>query len=268
MRKLVYILIAVIGFGLLYSCEEKEKTILEVSNVINLTQPTNNGTIQLTPETATQNVTFSWDALQYNLTNIAPVEYQLQIDTAGNNFADYLVLTTTTETSFSMTQLEFNTFLLGTLKIQPNIVNSVDIRIFASFSSTSTAEDYYTSVATVSVTPYEVIIVVDYPKLEVPGSYQGWDPATAPVIKSLNEDDLYEGFVFFGDDNTTFKYTQGASWDVNWGDDDADGSLDLGGADIEVATMGMYRLNVDLVNLTHQFTATNWGLIGSVSPDV
>src|SRR5690606_6092054 len=105
-----------------------------------------------------------------------------------------------------------------------------------------------------------------YPQLQVPGSHQGWDPANPnTVIYSAGVNDQYEGYIYFADPNTEYKFTQGASWDVNWGDDGADGTLDPGGANIMAATAGMYRLNVNLASLTHTQTRTDWGLIGSAT---
>jgi len=185
MRKLVYILIAVIGFGLLYSCEEKEKTILEVSNVPSLTTPTNGSTVSLTPETEDNAVTFSWNALAINLTNLAPVQYQLQIANAGTNFADFKVLSTTEETTYATTVAAFNEYLIAVLGAEPNLNTTVDLRVFASFSASSEAEDYYSETATVTVTPYEVIIIVDPIYMLGDGTQAGWNNAVALEMTPL-----------------------------------------------------------------------------------
>ena len=106
-----------------------------------------------------------------------------------------------------------------------------------------------------------------YPLLYVPGSYQGWDPTkTSTVLASANVDGKYEGYLYFPDDNTKFKFTDVPSWDVNYGDTGADGVLDAGGTDIEVATGGFYKIDVDLNTLTYTLLKTDWGLIGSSTP--
>lgn len=102
-----------------------------------------------------------------------------------------------------------------------------------------------------------------YPLLNVPGSYQGWDPAsTATVLASTGSNEVYEGFLYFAE-ASQFKFAKG-SWDVNWGDSGADGTLEPGGDNINIAP-GFYRLNVDLNTLTYTLTPTTWGLIGSAT---
>jgi hypothetical protein len=105
----------------------------------------------------------------------------------------------------------------------------------------------------------------DYPVIYVPGAHQGWDPAAAPTLGSVNSDDIYDGYVWF-DEGIEFKFTQGPNWDVNWGDDGADGTLEPDGANLVAAEAGYYRLNVDVNTLTYTMTATDWGLIGDATP--
>lgn len=107
-----------------------------------------------------------------------------------------------------------------------------------------------------------------YPLLYVPGGYQGWDPTkTSTVLASEHVDGKYEGYLNFLDSNTEFKFTDGPSWDVNYGDTGADGVLDAGGDNIKVADPGFYKIDVDLNNLTYTLLKTDWGLIGSATPD-
>ena len=107
-----------------------------------------------------------------------------------------------------------------------------------------------------------------YPVLYVPGGYQGWDPTkTSTVLASANVDGKYEGYLNFLEDNTEFKFTDGPSWDVNYGDTGADGVLDAGGDNIKAATAGFYKIDVDLNTLTYTLLKTTWGLIGSATPD-
>ncbi len=104
----------------------------------------------------------------------------------------------------------------------------------------------------------------EYPVLYCPGSYQGWDPTnTTTVLASVNSDGNYEGYFNFVDAGTAFKFTTGPSWDYNWGDTGADGTLDLGGTNIVAADPGYYKINVDTVAKTYTVVSTHWGLIGS-----
>lgn len=106
-----------------------------------------------------------------------------------------------------------------------------------------------------------------YPVLYVPGGYQGWDPTkTNTVIASANGDGKFEGYLNFTDANTEFKFTDGPSWNVNYGDTGADGGLDQGGDNIKAAEAGFYKIDVDLTNLTYTLLKTSWGLIGNATP--
>lgn len=108
----------------------------------------------------------------------------------------------------------------------------------------------------------------DYPVLYMPGSHQGWDPTNVnTVVASVNSDGHYEGFYFFPA-ASEFKFTDGPAWDVNYGDNDADGLLDADGANIMVAEEGVYKVEVNMTTEPRSYTLTkiNWGVIGSATP--
>ena len=106
-----------------------------------------------------------------------------------------------------------------------------------------------------------------YPKITVAGSFQGWDPSsTATVLASPGRDSVYTGYMWFEEASTQFKFTDGNGWAVNWGDNGADGTLEPGGDNIVAGDPGLYRITVDLSNLTYTFAKTDWGLIGSATP--
>ena len=107
-----------------------------------------------------------------------------------------------------------------------------------------------------------------YSTLTVAGSFQAWDPASdSTVIASVANDSTYEGYLYFADANTEFKFTDGIGWDNNWGDGGTDSTLSFGGGNISVADAGFYKINVDIPNLAFSVEKTTWGLIGSATPD-
>lgn len=105
-----------------------------------------------------------------------------------------------------------------------------------------------------------------YPVIYVPGAYQGWNPAQARQLSSKNNDNTYEGYIFFADAGTEFKFTLGPNWDNNYGDNGADGTLDQNGANIKVNEAGFYKINVNLNTFRYTLLKTTWGLIGSATP--
>jgi len=106
-----------------------------------------------------------------------------------------------------------------------------------------------------------------YPVIYAPGGYQGWNPESANQLSSKNNDNTYEGYIYFPDANSEFKFTLGPNWDNNFGDNGGDGTLDQNGDNLKVAEAGFYKVNVDLNALTYTLLKTTWGLIGSATPN-
>lgn len=204
----------------------------------------------------------TWTAADFGYQ--AAVTYAVELDKAGNDFKDAVTIGQSNRLDLSNLSVgQLNNVLL-TKGLPGEVAADLEIRVKASVSSLVGA--MYSDPVRVKITPYTVFVV--YPQLQVPGSYQGWSPANnETVIFSIKSDKRFEGYVYFPDDNTEYKYTDGPSWSVNWGDDGADGTLEPNGANIVAPTRGMQRLNVDLNSLTHSRVQTNWGLIGSATPN-
>lgn len=102
--------------------------------------------------------------------------------------------------------------------------------------------------------------------LYVPGGHQGWNPATAPTLYSRNFDFKYDGFVYFPDANTEFKFTSEPSWGgTNYGDGGG-GTLSTSGGNLKTSEAGMYKLNVNLSGSpVYTMVKTEWGLIGDAT---
>jgi hypothetical protein len=115
--------------------------------------------------------------------------------------------------------------------------------------------------------------IVQYPVIYVPGNYQqaggysegDWSPDAAPTLASVNSDNNYEGYIYFAAGNAEYKFTQGPNWDVNWGDDNGDGTLETNGANLIAPESGMYKINVNLNNFSYTSVKTDWGIIGDAT---
>lgn len=260
MKKITLFLI-IAGLFTFSSCEELIKTELDSNPTASVLNLQDGAVIVL--DVANQNVPifYLWDAADYGPQLV--ITYTLQMDKQGNGFADPVALgVVTNSTTLSIVTSELNNKLLAYLP-DPAVPEAIPLEFRMMTGISPNVDPLYSAVIKQTITPYYVPVV--YPVLNVPGSYQGWNPGdSTTAITSLKSNDKYEGYLMFPD-NTEFKYALG-SWTTNWGDDNADGTLEPGGANILCPVGGYYKLNVDLIALTHSFVSTAWGVIGSATP--
>ncbi len=103
-----------------------------------------------------------------------------------------------------------------------------------------------------------------FSELYVPGDYQGWAPATAPMLASPNNDGKYEGYVNVPAGGTyEFKLTNEPDWNGKTYGDAGNGTLSTSGGNFKFPGAGYYKINVDLTANTYSLTATTWSIIGS-----
>jgi hypothetical protein len=270
MKKLSLIILAIGLFSLLSCKKDETQAVLKSAPGApsGLTVP---GGAALVLDTANKNVLlkYTWNAANYGA-QVIP-SYTLQMDKQGNNFSHATALgAVNTLLTFSVLTSDLNGKLLPLL-FDPSVPEALpmEFRVMTIVKDINgniidTIKPVYSVAVQQSITPYYAPIV--YPLLNVPGSYQGWNPGDSlTTIASVGSNDLYEGYMNFPDANTEFKYAKG-DWNNNWGDDGANGSLEPGGANIKAVEAGYYKLNVDMVSLTHTFLKTTWGLIGDATP--
>lgn len=245
---------------LLSACSEQTKDpVLQLGAAPAITAPTASAAFTLTESKANDIFSaFTWTAGSYGFD--AAVSYTLELDKAGNNFADPVVVGTVNALSLDgVTNGKINNILLSK-GLPADEASNIEFRLAARVNPD--VEVVYSAPVSVRITPYPVIIV--YPQLQVPGSYQGWNPGdNNTIIFSARSDEKYEGYIFFANPNEKYKFTKGPSWATNWGDNGLDGTLDKDGADIPLPEAGLYKLNVDLNALTHSNLKTSWSIIGS-----
>lgn len=276
MRKILNISL-ILGFIVLFSCEKDETRMYLDSTpaVPSLTSPSDGATQELIAADSAVLLTFTWSEADFGFP--AEIIYALQMDKLGNNFAEPVGISTVTSTSSaSLITYEFNNKLLA-LGLEYNVESDIEIRLRAVISGINSSpfkDTVYSESITVHVIPFEVII--NYPKLYVAGSYQGWDPPTAHVISSVKSNEKYEGYIYFPDATTEFKLLKVPAWEEanTIGDPDASGTSGTlqigswGGNNIKVSGgPGYFKINADLSEATYSWLKTDWGLIGSATPD-
>ncbi len=255
----------------LFSCKkDAEITILgKVDFPAGLTASTN--TLVMTAENDSSRVIdFSWQAAHYGIE--APVTYSLQFDNASDTSGANAwsgaweivvgddVLTT------SLMGYDINNIAVNGLGLETGLMSKIAVRVKAYVDRPA-----WSNVLTLDVTPYAPPLPVnEFPSLWVPGDYQGWDPATAPTIASVNSDSLYEGYVYIPDGGTLeFKYTAQPAWEPMAYGDGGNGNLieaNFPGGNLKVPSGGYYELSANLNTMTWTATKTTWSVIGDATP--
>ena len=263
-------ILSILTLAVLFTaCKEKENDpVINLGATPTLTSPSAGSSFTLDETTADDLLpTATWTAADFGYQ--AGITYSVEIDAAGNNFAEAISLGSTTGLSLGeLTQARLNNILLA--KGLPfGFDNELELRVCARVSDL--VDELCSEAIPVKVNPYQAEVI--YPKLTIPGDYQlpdAWNPADENYsIFSRKSDEVYEGYIYFGIDEAVFKFVKGLSWDMNWGDlDPLDGILDMGGVgnDIPIADgAGIYLLNCDLNTLNYTQTKTDWAVLGSAS---
>ena len=262
--KRLLIIITVIGLISFVSCK-KDETKTTINSTFGTPVLTIPGGSNIVFQKASKDslITYTWTAAQFGAQVV--VSYNVQMDLKGNNFKNAVSLGVVINAlSLTIKVNDVNSKLLP-LELDPKKPDPlpVEFRVQATINPNVDPANSVTS--SQSITPYYVPII--YPLLFVPGNYQGWNAGDSnTAIASLTSNSKYEGYIWFGGNSTQFKYDKGGTWDVNWGDNGADGTLDPGGANIVAGPAGYYKLNVDLIALTHTFLRTAWSVIGDATP--
>lgn len=210
--------------------------------------------------------TFTWTKADFGFQSAT--SYTVQIAEAGKNFEGAVDLITTSATSYSITIGALNQKLLA-MGAKTNVGTDFEVRVNASVNSN--VQTLNSNVPVMNILPYKVVII--YPSLYLPGSYQDesgygaeWSPNVAQQIYSVKQNEKYEGYVNMVGTGINFKFTDEPDWDLNWGDDGANGTLEVNGANIVIPAAGYYRIKADITALTYSVMKTDWGLIGDATP--
>lgn len=110
--------------------------------------------------------------------------------------------------------------------------------------------------------------LADITKFWVVGNYNGWDNSDAAsyIISTESSEGLAEGYVYLT--SGEIKLVTDHSWDdAHTFGDDGSGGLTNPGNNITVAEDGYYLIQANLSDMTYSLVKTEWGVIGSATPD-
>ena len=107
---------------------------------------------------------------------------------------------------------------------------------------------------------------IQYPRIFVAGSFQGWVAGDAnSALSSPNSDQKFEGHIYFPEGQLDYIFTRVPSFSLSYTDADGDGILERGMDTLFVPEPGLYRVEVDFNTLAYSVEPANWGILGDAT---
>lgn len=266
MKKIAIILSLIFGAFLLNSCEPEELMTLDLSKTVSpqITAPSSGSSLVLSQETADEVITITWSPASYDADFIAETKYILQMDVAGNNFANPRDLINTTGLSFQTTQLAVNNRILG-MEFEPETDVTLEYRVFSYITRESDATYSFSNPITITFTTYEDVLPGVKPIYMLgSGTAAGWNNNSALEMYHI-EGGKFSLVARLRESGDMVKFISVlGQWAPQWGA--APGGTSAAGqlayrptedvADpnpivITDLTVGDYRVTADTANLTY-----------------
>lgn len=220
---------------------------------------------------ATTAVSFNWNASQYGTNTI---NYALQMDTVGGNFANPQTVKYGTSLTSAINVSDLNTMavLAG---IAANQTKTAEFRIVGYLDAAYSQPGVYSNVINISITTY-----LPFVYLYVPGDYQGWTPSSAPLLAATVPNlTAFEGYINVAAGGSyEFKFTTGPNFNNAYGTNDPitlvngviNGTMSLSGGNnlnTKLIGGGYYRINANTTTNTWTADKTTWAMIGDATPN-
>lgn len=284
MEKIKYIFLLFLSLAVLFACKKPDsEPVLDMSQTVAAAflNPETGGSYVLLSELADSTFDeFQWSATSYNLSNLETVKYSIQLDLADSSFKNVTSLGTTTDLFFVPTVGEINARVLA-LGAMPDQEADFAFRLKSFINNAASYSDVYSGVVTLSITPYEDIVVAKAIYLLGSGTTVGWDNTKALPMTEI-EPGTYAIVEYLtpGSDKYVKFISVLGQWAPQWGTDATgtpeEGPLvyrpDEGVADpaaIPVAEVaGNYYILADTVGLTYKtiLTSGELFLVGNGTP--
>lgn len=222
--------------------------------------PENNFALTLLEDSVDSNaLTIEWTDPDFSDLTTVPVMYTVQSALAGTNFDSPVTLGFGTDIySLDQTHGELNSTALNT-GLAPEVEGSMEIRIMATFETTSGSVERFSDPITILVTPFQNISEASW---GVVGSgYNDWGGAgldgTFYTTSTANVIVAYVALV-----TGEIKFRENNDWGNNIGDNGLDGTLEPNGANIPVTIAGRYKIEINLNDNTYTMEPFTWGIVG------
>jgi len=271
MKKLTILILAIGLFGL-FSCKKDEtKVVLTYFNPAQIVTPTADSVYTLIKEKKDSTLfTFTWNAAQYNLTDVVKPTYTLEMDTIGNNFAKPITLSTTQDYSFPIRVGAMNDFILGIYKGKADSLATLQFRVKASLVSSSPAANNISEAITLEFIPYSSVVIVSPIYLLGDATSAGWVNTDALEMAYLGDGGKFAIVDHLLAPGKFLKFIANlGAWAPQWGTDAA-GTSESGNLVLRPteavpdppaipgpAVEGDYRIVADTALLTYLVTLTS-----------
>lgn len=232
-----------------FACEEEgSQAKLNKSVAQNTIQPLSSPSFTLAYEEGDMDFeTITWEVPEFGFN--ASVNYIVEIDKAGSDFANAFELVTTTQPNATVTVGELNAALLS-LGLEPETPGNVEVRVRSVINPNVAPLVSY--VLDLSITPF----ATTFPPIYIVGDAQGWDLNNALELQSTGPG-TYEAVGTF-QQNGYFRLFATPAWDAaQWGynffttvDSDLTNGNDDDSNFIFNAVTGYYKVSVSLNDKT------------------
>lgn len=253
------LLILIVAPMLIVACSEDDEIVSSLNPNASVDVSLSVSNIVLEQINASMDaITISW--VQPDFGYDAAPDYKILIDNAGGDFSGAQTIAAGINLEMTLTTQNLNGFLLN-LGFKQDEPADVEIRVLAVLGS-------YNSIISTS----EVLTATAYQdKLDlsttwgVVGSGAN-DWGATPDLPFYTTSVAGELVAYVNLIDGEIKFRKNNEWTLNYGDDNFDGTLEEGGANIPV-TAGSYRINLNLNDLTYTMELYSWGIVGSAYND-
>lgn len=256
LNKLILLLVAPLLF---VACNDDDPvlTVLNPNASVDVSLSTSN--VILDPNMADMEaLVVSWAQPDFGYD--AAASYSILFDNAGGDFSEAIAVSTGQDLSKSFTTGQLNGILLN-LGFEQDVPADVAIRVVAGLGDYNSIESIS---STLNATAYEDLLDQSTTWGVVGSGANDWGATPDLPFYTTGTDGVLVAYVTLIDGE--IKFRENNDWTLNYGDNDFDGTLEEGGANIPV-TAGSYEIIMNLNNLTYTMAPLSWGIVGSAYND-
>ncbi|WP_185967849.1 SusE domain-containing protein [Formosa sediminum] len=243
----------------LYSCTTDDTDTVLNDTATTVLTPSNTDIVLLKDNVGLTALNLTWTEPDYGYAAIPT--YMVYFDVAGNNFQNAVKKDAGNNLEYSLLTEGLNT-ILQTLEIESEIETTIDVKVVSIIGTSTVAAT--SNISSINVTGYANTLDLSSEwGLVGSATENGWDGPDMPFY-ATSEADIFNAYVTLTDGE--IKIRQNNSWDLNYGDTGADGTLEEGGDNI-VVTAGTYKITFNAGTLTYKIEAYTWGLVGDATPN-